>query len=406
MLESLHIPPHHLDAEISVVGAILISPESLDEIDLRADDFYSLKNEVIFRAVSEMWRSGCRDIDGVTVAHELIRQGSLADAGGAEYLADMLEAVPHAAHVKTYAKVVRECSQRRQIINACRRGMEASYDGDTDNALAILENGLLAIRESATSGEIGTMHDAVAALETREQNPVAVHSTGLFDLDRQIRGGFRDGQLIVVGGRPGSGKSVLSGQIAKSFAERAEPALVISLEMDRSEIAERYAQQVDRSTLSRLPIFLVDTAFESHRIASLIRLAKRKHRIQVAVVDYLQLTESSDRSISRERQVADVSRMLKQLARELRIPIVAACQLNRTADREQRIPRLSDLRESGAIEQDADIVILLHQGDDGAKAIVAKQRNGATGVVPLTFRGSVFRFENRANEFAFGSDAS
>lgn len=216
---------------------------------------------------------------------------------------------------------------------------------------------------------------------------------------------MRDGQLTIVGGRPGSGKSVLTGQIAKSFADRGEPALIVSLEMDRAEMAERYDKSIDRRTLRGLPIYLVDSAYEAGRIASLIRLAKRKYNIQIAVLDYLQLTESDDRKASRERQVAEVSRMMKRLAGELKIPVVAACQLNRNNDKEQRLPRLSDLRESGSIEQDADIVVLLHRDELEAKAIVAKHRNGCTGVVPLTFNGDVFRFENRAVNVSFGSDS-
>ncbi len=250
--------------------------------------------------------------------------------------------------------------------------------------------------------------DAVDALERLERNPAAVHSTGLTDVDRQIRGGVRGNQFVIIGGRPGSGKSILGGQIAKTFAERGEPSLIISLEMDRAELAERFDKSIDRHTLRGLPLYLVDSVCEADRIAGLIRLAKRKHGIQLVFLDYLQLAESSDRLASRERQVAEVSRMCKRLAMELRIPVIAACQLNRASDKENRPPRLSDLRESGSIEQDADIVLLLHRDEhDNAKVIIGKQRNGSTGIVPLAFRPEIYRFDNHAHPadvVRFGSD--
>lgn len=404
MIETIRIPPQNLAAERSVLGAVLLFNDAIDAIDLRPEEFYSVENQVIFATVREMWSTGCRAIDGVTLVEALRKRGKLEVSGGSGHIADLLDAVPHASHARYYANIVRQKSLQRNVINVCSDAIEKAYSGEFDEMIADLDSKLLGIREASTSGDIVTMADAVDALEERERNPAAIHSTGLVDLDRQIRGGLRDGQFMIVGGRPGSGKSVLAGQIANAFADRGEPALIVSLEMDRAEMAERYDKSIDRRTLRGLPIYMVDSAYEAGRIASLIRLAKRKHNIQIAVLDYLQLTESEDRKASRERQVAEVSRMMKRLAGELKIPVVAACQLNRNNDREQRMPRLSDLRESGSIEQDADIVLLLHQGDNGANAIVAKQRNGCTGVVPLTFRGDLFRFENHSNGFAFGSD--
>lgn len=404
MMDGLRIPPQNLDAERSVLGSVLLMNEAIDAIDLKPDEFYSDANRIVFEAVLEMWRAGSRAIDAVTLADALIQRNEFEEIGGAGYLAELLDTVPHASHVRHYAKIVRQKAQQRNLIYACTESIERAYDGESDDVIAQLESKLLNIREASTGGDIVTMAGAVDALEEQERNPAAIHSTGLVDLDNLIRGGLRDGQLIIAGGRPGSGKSVLSGQVVKSFAERGEPALIVSLEMNRAEMAERYDKSVDRGTLRGLPIYLVDSAYQAGQIASLIRLAKRKHGIQIVVLDYLQLTESDDRKASRERQVAEVSRTMKQLAGELRIPVIAACQLNRSSDKENRLPRLSDLRESGSIEQDADIVVLLHQDDNGARAIVAKQRNGCTGVVPLSFRGDKFRFENHAAEITFGSD--
>jgi len=402
MLDKL--PPQNLDAERSVLGSLILQNDAIDEISLTSDEFYSLANQLVF-GVFRILRAAGRPADSVTVVEELIRRGELADVGGVEYVMELMEAVPHAAHVRHYAGIVRAKSQQRKLIYACTASIAAAYRGESDEVIAELESSLLAIREAATSGEIITMGDAVDALEQREQNPSSVHPTGLIDVDNHIRGGLRAGQLTIVGGRPGSGKSVFAGQIAKSFADRGEPALVVSLEMDRAELAERYDKSVDRRTLRGLPIYMVDSAYEVSRICSLIRLAKRKHGIQLAVLDYLQLTESDDKKASRERQVADVSRAMKRLAGELKIPIVAACQLNRSGEKENRGPRLSDLRESGSIEQDADIVIMLHHEGVQSQAVIAKQRNGSTGVVPLTFRGELFRFENYAADVPFfGSD--
>ena len=395
-MNNLKLPPQNLDAERSVLGSLILRNDTIDEIHLRPEEFYSDQNLKLFRAVQDMWRSGSRAIDAVTLTEELNKRNELEEIGGEAYLAEILDAVPYATHVRYYAKIVREKAQLRRFIYACTESIEMAYNGGDEDIIAVHDSKLLSIRETSSGGDIVTMSEAVDALEARERNPAAIHQTGLVDLDSRIRGGLRDGQLIIVGGRPGSGKSVLTGQIAKAFAERGEPALIVSLEMDRAEMAERYIESVDRQILRGLPIHLVDSAYEAGRIAGLIRLAKRKHNIQLAVLDYLQLTESEDRKASRERQVADVSRTMKHLASELRIPVVAACQLNRNNDREQRPPRLSDLRESGSIEQDADIVLLLHQNDDQteAQATIAKHRNGSTGSLKLTFRGDMFRFED------------
>jgi replicative DNA helicase len=395
-MDTLRIPPQNPDAERSVLGAVMLTSNAVDEIDLQSHDFYDGRHQILFRVICDIHRSGL-PVDAVTVAEELDRRNELSQVGGPLFIAEIVEAVPHAAHVRHYASIVRSKARQRALIQACSETLQKAYDEDADEVLPEIESKLISIRESSSGGDIVTMADAVEALEQRERNPAAIHATGLRDIDRQIRGGLRDGQLLIVGGRPGSGKSVLAGQIAKAFAERGEPALIVSLEMDRAELAERYDRSIDRQTLRGLPIYLVDSAFDTGRIAGLIRLATRKHSIRIAVVDYLQLTESGNRTANRERQVAEVSRMLKRLASELRIPVLAACQLNRNNDREQRLPRLSDLRESGSIEQDADIVVLLHHTETDSKAIIAKHRNGATGIVPLTFCGEQFRFDDHSH---------
>jgi replicative DNA helicase len=396
-MNDIRLPPQDLDAERCVLGSLLFLNAAIDQIDLKADEFYSGHHSTAYEAVRGLWSNGCRGIDVVTLANELSKRGELDQVGGMTFLAELLEAVPHAAHAAYYADIVRTKARQRQLITACTETITRAYDDDSADLLAAHETKLLNIRDTASGGELVTMNEAVDALEALERNPAAVHSTGLADLDRQIRGGLRDSQFVIVGGRPGSGKSVLAAQIATAFAQRGEPSLIVSLEMDRGELAERCVKSIDRQKLRSLPIFIEDTASQADAIAATIRLAARKHGIRLAVLDYLQLAESSDRKANRERQVAAVSRMCKRLAMELKIPILAACQLNRESTKEQRPPRLSDLRESGSIEQDADIVILLHLDEFNAKAIVAKHRNGSTGIVPLTFRPERFRFENHAH---------
>lgn len=397
--EQLNIPPHNIDAERGVLGAMLLRNDAIDLVDLQPADFYGHGHDVIYAAIKDAWNRGHRAIDATTLASELERRGTLADAGGAYQLAEIIESVPHAEHVRYYAGIVRHKSQLRQIIGIGRDVAAAAYNADADpnDLLATIDRRALAICEASTSGDFATMDDAVNALEERENNPAAIHSTGLIDFDRQISGGLKDGEFAVFGGRPGAGKTIMVDQIAMAFAQRGEPALICSLEMRREEIAGRYAKSVQRDALRKLPIQIVDTAHTLPRIASLIRLAHRRDNIQLAIVDYLQLVESDNRASNRERQVADVSRTLKRLAMELNILVIAASQLNRGTEHDNRKPRLSDLRESGAIEQDADVVGLLHRGDDGeAELVVAKQRNGPRGIVHLAFRPEVFRFENVA----------
>lgn len=397
--EQLNVPPHDVDAERGVLGAMLLRNDAIDLVDLQPADFYMVSHEVIYATIKDAWNSGHRAIDATTLASELERRGTLDDAGGPAQLIEILESVPHAEHVRHYANIVRHKSQLRQIINIGRDIAAAGYkrDADPEELLATIDRRSLAICETSTDSDVATMHDAVDALEEQESNPTALHSTGLSTVDRQLNGGLTDGQMVIIGGRPGTGKTVMVDQIAMAFAQRGEPALICSLEMRREELAGRFSKTVDRQALRQLPIRIVDTAHTLPRIASSIRLAQRKDGIQLAVVDYLQLVESGDRSLNRERQVAEVSRTLKRLAMELNIPVIAASQLNRGMEQDKRKPRLSDLRESGSIEQDADVVGLLHRtDDDGAELIIAKQRNGSPGIIELAFRPERFRFENAA----------
>ena len=393
---SMRLPPQNLDAERCLLGAILLDITRLDEIGTTPDQFYNSGHGVILSSIQAMASTG-QPVDAVTLATELIRAGHLENIGGPSYIGEILEAVPHSAHARHYAGIVREAFERREAITACAEAIESLYS-DTANfseSLSHLEGRLNRIRETSSGSDIVSMADALQAHYEQKNNPGAIHPTGFLDLDAILKGGgLRDGQFAIVGGRPSSGKSIFTGQIALSSAQRGESALVISLEMPRSEIAERFTASVDPAELRQLPILMTDSAFEANQIASIIRLAKRRHGIKLVVLDYLQLCHSTDSKENRERQIAGISRLCKRLAMELSLVIVAGCQLNRESTKNDRPPRMSDLRESGSIEQDADVVILLHHNETSSRAIVAKQRNGPGGVVYLTFRGDLYRFEN------------
>lgn len=392
----IRLPPQDLDAERGVLGSLMLMPSAIDEIAtmIATEDFYSDANQRIYASIRDMHHRGCRGIDSVTIADELSRRREFENVGGFGYIAQIVEDVPHAEHVKYYAAIVRDKARMRNLIYLCKETLQKAYHAtDADELIAELDSHTLRLRDSGATGELHSMNDAVDELEAYECNPGAVGRTELPELDRMLSGGFREAQSIIVAGRPGHGKSALVCQFAKVSAERGEPALILSLEMLKREIADRCSKTIDRKTLRQLPIHFDDSVVVANKICSRIRYAHRRYGIKIAVLDYLQLVEPDDRKSQRERQVAEVSRSMKLLARELRIPIVVACQLNRQSANEKRKPRLSDLRESGSIEQDADIVLMLHESEDGdSEIIVAKQRGGPCGVVRVTFDRPRFMF--------------
>jgi len=393
----IRLPPQNLDAERGVLGSLMLMASAIEEIGtlISADDFYADAHGKLYAVIGDMYRGGCHGIDAVTLSEELVRRGEFENIGGAGYIAQIVEAVPHAAHVRYYARIVLAKSRMRNLIYLCSTTLQRAYDEtDADELIADLDSRTMRLRDSGSTGELHSMNDAVDELEAYENNPGAVGRTELHELDRILDGGFREAQSIIVAGRPGHGKSVLVCQFAKTFAERGEPALILSLEMLKREIAGRFAKTVDKNSLRRLPIHFDESAVVAYKICSRIRYAHRRHGIKIAVLDYLQLVEPDDKKSQRERQVAECSRALKLLARELRIPIVIACQLNRQSANEKRKPRLSDLRESGSIEQDADIVLMLHEDEDGAsELILAKHRGGPCGILKARFDRPRFMFD-------------
>lgn len=435
--DRLKLPPQNLDAERGVLGSILLMNEAIDEVgeSLKAEHFYSDAHEKTYAAIQQLYEKGVRGIDAITLAEELVRRGQYDDIGGAGYLAQILEAVPHAAHVRYYATIVREKWMQRSLIYACTEILSESYEAsdDVEGLLQSAERRIFSILESQGDTNSIAMSEilleAFARIEERQHTvgEVTGITSGFTDLDHQTTG-FQPTELIILAARPSMGKTALVCNIAEAVARKsAKGVLLFSLEQSNHELAERFLSITARidghalragtltdaqheamvrasDDLSRLPLFIDDKPGRTMtQVAAIARRLHRKSPLGVIIIDYLQLIEPDEKNAPREQQIAQISRRLKFLAKELKVPVIALAQLNRGVElREDKRPRLADLRESGAIEQDADMVMFLHRPDaydpedrpGEAEIIVAKHRSGPTGLVRLTWRKEYMRFEN------------
>lgn len=385
--------------EMAVIGSmVLFEGQDAAEFaagELSGSEFGFPDLRIQFKVVCEMLAAGI-PCDAITLGDELGKRGQFEAGGGTIGIAEVLEAVPNSAHIRYYVQKLQAIHQRDELRLLSQR-LERWADDTTrepsetiDVILSELE-GLKAgnVRKS----ELITAGDALESFDRRSDDTAEVIPTGLLELDRLLFGGIRSGQLVVIGGRPGLGKSALKYQITMNAARNHRPGLFASLEMTSGEHAGRALQTISRQRFAELPVLFSEVA-EFTKLTSLIRLAKRRHSIQLAAIDYLQLIESPTvKGELRERQIANMSRGLKRLAMELKIPILLGSQLNRESEKRGR-PSLADLRESGAIEQDADIVILI-AGDaetDDRELIIAKHRGGPVGMVNATFDRPRFTF--------------
>ena len=435
--DRLRLPPQNLDAERGVLGSILLMNEAIDEVgeSLKAEHFYSDAHQKMYSAIHRLYENGIRGIDAITLAEELVRSGHYEDVGGAGYLAQILEAVPHAAHVRYYATIVREKWMQRSLIYACTEILSESYEAsdDVEGLLQSAERRIFSILES--QGDTGSfaiadiLLETFARLEERQSKAgdVTGITSGFTDLDHQTTG-FQPTELIILAARPSMGKTAFVCNIAEAVARRSgKGVLLFSLEQSNLELAERFLSITARidghalrsgtltdaqhdamvqasDDLSKLPLFIDDKPGRTMtQVAAIARRQHRKSPLGVVIIDYLQLIEPDDRNSPREQQIAQISRRLKFLAKELKIPVIALAQLNRGVElREDKRPRLADLRESGSIEQDADMVMFLHRPDaydpedrpGEAEIIIAKHRSGPTGMIRLTWRKEYMRFEN------------
>ena len=443
------LPPQNLEAERKVLGGVLLDNDALHEIIpiLKADDFYRDSHQTIYRAICELYDEG-KAVDAVTLADELIRRGEFESVGGDETLAEILNSVPHAANSRYHAEIVREKSVSRKLIEGATEIIRDGYSNrlTSKELLEIAETKIFQIAEDQIKGDThdikAVVTQAMEQISLRAEGKHEVHgvATGFYDLDEML-GGFQPGHLIILAARPSMGKTAFALNICDHAAvENKTSTLFVSLEMGRVELAERLLwsrARVDGSRLrkgnnlgtreltllgkaynefSQSPIFIDDTpARDVLQITASARRLKMRNNLGMIVLDYIQLVDSEDSRDSRQEQIAKISRRLKALARSLKIPVIALSQLNRAVEnREDRRPRMADLRESGAIEQDADIVLLLHRPEyydpndqpGIAEVIVAKNRNGPTGTEKLTFLKNITKFENLANIVAPIDDGS
>jgi replicative DNA helicase len=441
------LPPHNREAERGVLGSMLRDNELIPEVVqlVRAEDFYVFAHQKIFQGLTAIAVDQGKPADPVTLANWLKENQLIEEAGGYGYIVELWEAAPSAGNTKYYADIIRQKALVRHLIHACNDLSADAFDQalPAQELLDSAERRILEIAEMGVTGNTATLQDAIEEaynrLDARKKRGHHEYSgvpTGFLDLDN-LTAGFQESELIIVAARPSVGKTAFALNVLRHIAvEEGLPALFVSLEQSRVEIAERLlcnqarinshklrkghlgADEIDQlhagaDMLRQAKLFIDDTPGQNMlRIAANARRLKLRHHIKIVVIDYLQLIDPDIRSReSRQEQVAAISRRLKFLARELKIPVVALAQVNRSSeDRQDHRPRLSDLRESGAIEQDADTVFLLHrpeyhepgQHEGLVEVIVGKQRNGPTGEVSLMFVKEFMRFENFAVEASVG----
>jgi replicative DNA helicase len=434
------LPPQNIEAEKGVLGGILLDNDVLHEVIpiLKVDDFYRDTHQVIYRTIRDLYDLG-RAIDPITLIEELERRDQFQLIGGHDALSEILS--PHfvAANARYYAEIVHQKAIGRRLIESANQILRDGYSNNF-TAGELLEKAEQQIFEIAgdeiQKDTVELLHVLKEAIDRIEARTVSKHAvtgigTGYYELD-DVTGGFQPGQLIVLAARPSMGKTALALNFCDHAAVDLKSAvLFVSLEMGRLELAERLLcarARVDGNKLRtganlgtremgmlgkaynemhQAPLFIDDTPSRNMlQITANARRLKLRQQIGLIVVDYIQLVDSEESRDSRQEQIAKISRRLKALAREVGVPVIALSQLNRAVEnREDRRPRMADLRESGAIEQDADMVLLLHRPEyydpndqpGIAELIVAKNRNGATATIKLTFLKSLTRFENLAN---------
>jgi replicative DNA helicase len=436
------VPPHNLEAEKAVLGGIFLKPNLLhDVVDLlNEDDFYSPVHKLIFQAFLDLFKTGV-PIDQLTVYERLRKIGKLDEVGGAVYLNELADSTVSASNAAYHAEIVRDRAVQRHLIGTASGIIAACFEGsdDVDSLLDDSEASIFSISESRTRQTYRSSKDLVAKvfehLQERVENKELVTGvpTDYSKLD-ELTAGLQPSDLIIVAGRPAMGKTAFALNVAMRAAVNHEiPTAIFSLEMSMEQLMMRMLcarRNVDLSRLrrgflddddwarlydaaqdlTRAPIFIDDTpALTSLDLRARCRRLKAEKGLGLVVVDYLQLMRSSRRVDSREQEISEISRSLKSLAKELDLPVVALAQLNRKVEDRtgSKRPILSDLRESGAIEQDADVIMFLYRDEvynkkeDNpkkgiAEVIIGKQRNGPTGSVELSFIKKSTAFEDLA----------
>lgn len=439
------VPPHNMEAEQSLLGSMLISQDTIPEILeilVSADAFYTEAHRRIYETIIELYAGGV-PADPITLADALAAKGHIEVCGGKPYIHTLVSSVPSAANAKYYAKIVERNSTLRSLIKVSTEIASLGYEApeDVEGLIDRAESLIFAIAHKRMSEKFVHIKDLlkegfemVEKLYEKKEQITGV-STGYLDLDRIVTG-FHPGDLVILAARPAMGKTALALNVAANVGLGDVPVAIFSLEMSRHQLAQRMMCSEARIDSHRLrtgnlrdedwaklsgavgrladkPIFIDDTP--SIGILEVRAKARRlfaRHSPGIIIVDYLQLMQSYRRVENRQQEIAEISRGLKILAKELEVPVIALSQLSRAVEhRSDKKPQLSDLRESGAIEQDADIVMFIHRNvygsaDDinaaeeraSAEVIIAKHRNGPTGVVSLYFNEHCTRFENIARD--------
>ena len=433
------MPPQDLTAEKSLLGAILLSEDVLPEVltIIRAEDFYDDKHQIIFEAITNLYNRH-RPIDLLTLTAELKSLKKLKEIGGELYLTELTNYVPTSSHAKAYAEIIEKAAIRRRLIKAGTNISTKAYEDDAnvDDLVGAAEKELFGVSDKIVKSDYTPMDkllvDAFDRIEMLQKNKGALRGlkTGFRDLDKKTAG-FQKGDLIIIGARPAMGKTTLAQNLAYNIATmNKKGVLFFSMEMASNEIVDRMISDVSGidnwkmrtgnlsedefskigdalAEMDEVPIYIDDTgSMNIMELRNKARRAMHDHEIGIIIIDYLQLISGTDRYAgNRVQEVTEISRGLKVLARELNIPVVALAQLSRNVTgRDDPRPVLSDLRDSGSIEQDADLVLLLHRPDyyhqneesyeetHITELLVAKHRHGAIGKIELYFHPELLRF--------------
>jgi replicative DNA helicase len=445
------LPPQSLEAEMSILGGILIDNDAINRVleMLTPEDFYRESHRKIFQAMMKLsdLREPC---DLITMTDMLKKAGELEEIGGAAYLATLVDYVPTAANISYYCKMVKEKSTNRKLISVATEIVSRGYDeqADVDEMLDKAQKEIYEITENKSRPQYvpvqAVLKEAFNILKNLhdQKEHVTGVPTGYVDLDHKTAG-FQPGNLIIVAARPAMGKTTLAlniAQYASAESKKKVPCVIFSLEMGKEELVMRFLASIARVDFGRMrtghfhdsdwprltraagilhdaKIFIDDSpSITVLELRSKARRLKSEHDIGLVIVDYLQLMKGSNNPESRQQEISEISRSLKALAKELNVPVVALSQLNRELEkRADKRPMMSDLRESGAIEQDADIIMFVYREsvycedcrkpdttcskghERDAEIIIGKQRNGALGTIQLTFIGEHTRFENRSD---------
>ena len=438
--EHLKLPPNSIEAEQSLLGGLMLDHESWDKIAdvVTVHDFYRKDHRLIFAAIASLC-DAANPCDVVTVSEHLDNRGELEESGGLEYLATLANETPGAANARAYAKILRERSMLRALISAGNEISGSAFSTEGRSATELVDAAERLVFEIAESGSRGRsgfkalkhiLPDAVDRIDVLHQSEGNITGipTGFTEFDK-LTAGLQPGDLIIIAGRPSMGKTTLAVNIAENAAIGSKiPPALFSMEMPAQQLAFRMISSLGRvdqthlrtgtfpdedwsrintavQLMSEAPIFIDDTpGLSPTEIRARSRRLQREHGLGLIVVDYLQLMSVPGSNENRATEISEISRSLKALARELSVPIIALSQLNRSVEqRTDKRPVMSDLRESGAIEQDADLIIFIHREEvynqdtprkGIADIVIAKQRNGPIGDFPLTFVGRYTKFEN------------